>query len=70
MEVITAIKKERGRYRVTINDSEDIIVPLSLLRERPLKEGQPINLEEYDNWLMVRQYRQALAAPVPENAGR
>lgn len=60
MDVITAIKKERGKYRVTINDSEDILVPISLMRERPLKVGQPINLEEYDNWLMVRQYRFAL----------
>ena len=70
MDVITAIKKERGRYRVTINDSEDIIVPLSLLRERPLKEGQPINLEEYDNWLMVRQYRFALDRAVDYLAAR
>ena len=70
MDVITAIKKERGRYRVTINDSEDMIVPLSLLRERPLKEGQPIDLEEYDNWLMVRQYRFALDRAVGYLAAR
>lgn len=60
MDVITAIKKERGKYRVTVNDSEDVLVPVSLMRERPLKEGQPLDLEEYDNWLMVRQYRFAL----------
>lgn len=60
MDVITAIKKERGKYRVTVSDSVDVLVPLALMRERPLKEGQPINLEEYDNWLMVRQYRFAL----------
>lgn len=70
MDVITAIKKERGRYRVTINDSEDMIVPLSHLRERPLKEGQPIDLEEYDNWLMVRQYRFALDRAVGYLAAR
>lgn len=70
MDVITAIKKERGRYRVTVNDSEDVIVPLSLLRERPLKEGQPIDLEEYDNWLMVRQYRFALDRAVGYLAAR
>ena len=70
MDVITAIKKERGRYRVTVNDSEDVIVPLSLLRERPLKEGQPIDLAEYDNWLMVRQYRFALDRAVGYLAAR
>ena len=60
MDVITAIRKERGKYRVTVNDAEDVLVPVSLMRERPLKEGQPIDLEDYDNWLMVRQYRFAL----------
>lgn len=70
MDVITAIKKERGKYRITINDSDDVLVPISLMRERPLKEGQPINLEEYDNWLMVRQYRFALDRAVGYLAAR
>lgn len=70
MDVITSIKKERGRYRVTISETEDVLVPVSLLRERPLKEGQPINLEEYDNWLMVRQYRHALDRAVAYLAAR
>lgn len=70
MDVITAIKKERGKYRVTINDSEDVLVPLALMRERPLKDGQPLDLEEYDNWLMVRQYRFALDRAVGYLAAR
>lgn len=70
MDVITAIKKERGRYRVTVSESEDVMVPVSLMRERPLKEGQPIDLEEYDNWLMVRQYRFALDRAVGYLAAR
>ena len=70
MDVITAIKKERGKYRVTINEAEDVLVPLALMRERPLKEGQPLNLEEYDNWLMVRQYRFALDRAVGYLAAR
>lgn len=60
MDIITAVKKERGHYRVTINESVDIIVPVSLMRERTLKERQSIDLSEYDNWLMIRQYRFAL----------
>lgn len=70
MDVITAIKKERGRYRVTINEAEDVMVPVSLMRERPLKEGQPLDLREYDNWLMVRQYRFALDRAVGYLAAR
>ena len=70
MDVITAIKKERGKYRVTVNESEDVLVPVSLMRERPLKEGQPLDLEEYDNWLMIRQYRFALDRAVGYLAAR
>lgn len=70
MDVITAIKKERSKYRVTVNDAEDILVPVSLMRERPLTEGQPIDLEDYDNWLMVRQYRFALDRAVGYLAAR
>ena len=70
MEVITAITKQRGKYLVTINESETIIVPLSLMRERPLKLGQSLDLEEYDNWLMVRQYRFALDRAVGYLAAR
>lgn len=70
MDVITAIKKERGKYRVTVNDCENVLVPVSLMRERPLKEGQTIELEEYDNWLMVRQYRFALDRAVGYLAAR
>lgn len=70
MDVITKFKKERGKYRITVNDSEEEIVPLSLMRERPLKEGQSLDLEEYDNWLMVRQYRFALDRAVGYLAAR
>ena len=70
MDVITGITKERGRYRVTVSDAENVIVPASLMRERPLREGQEIDLEEYDNWLMVRQYRFALDRAVGYLAAR
>ena len=70
MDVITAIKKERGKYRVIVNDCEHVLVPISLMRERPLKEGQPLDLEEYDNWLIVRQYRFALDRAVGYLAAR
>lgn len=70
MDIITSIRKERGKFRVVISEQENIIVPLALFRERPLQEGQPIDLEEYDNWLMVRQYRHALERAVEYLAAR
>lgn len=70
MDVITSIKKERGKMRITVSDSDVILVPISLFRERPLEEGQPIDMDEYDNWLMVRQYRHALDKAVAFLASR
>lgn len=70
MDVITSIEKLRGRYRVTVNEVESIMVPASLMRERPLQTGQPLDLEEYDQWLMVRQYRHALDRAVAYLAAR
>ncbi len=40
------------------------------MRERPLQEGQPLDVEEYDNWLMLRQYRHALDRAVSFLASR
>lgn len=70
MDVITAIRKERGHYRISLDSGEGIIVPGSLLRERPLHEGDAIDLDEYDQWLMVRQYRSALERAVGYLAAR
>lgn len=70
MEVITAIEKQRGKMRVTISESQQILVPISLFRERPLQVGQPIDMEDYDQWLMVRQYRHALDRAVAFLASR
>lgn len=69
MEVISEIRRERGKVRMTIG-SEVVLVPLSLFRERPLEEGQTIDLEDYDNWLMIRQYRHALDRAVGYLAAR
>lgn len=70
MDVITSIRKERGRYRVTVSESDEFLVPVSLMRERPLQEGQPINVDEYDQWLLLRQYRHALDRAVAYLASR
>lgn len=70
MDMITAITRERGRLRVTINGDSEVLVPLSLFRERPLTVGEPIDMEEYDQWLLLRQYRHALDRAVAFLAGR
>ena len=70
MDVITAIRRERGKIRVCVNGDTELLVPLALFRERPLAEGQALELAEYDQWLMVRQYRHALDRAVGYLAAR
>ena len=60
MDMITAIKKERGHFRLTLSDGQTVVVSAELFRERPFDEGDAIDLEEYDEWLLPRQYRAAL----------
>lgn len=70
MDVITSITKERGKMRITINESVEMLVPTILFRERPLQEGQPLDMDEYDHWLLLRQYRHALDRAVSLLASR
>ena len=60
MDMITAIKKERGHFRLTLSSGETVVVSAELFRERPFAEGDAIDLAEYDEWLLPRQYRAAL----------
>ena len=48
MDVITAITKERGRLRIVVNEDSEVLVPVSLFRERPLSVGDAIDMEEYE----------------------
>lgn len=70
MDVITDIRRERGKFHIIINGGEEVVVPAPLFRERPLDVGEAIDLEEYDHWLMVRQYRAALDRAVAFLASR
>ena len=70
MDMITALRRERGKIRVTINGDTELAVSQALFRERPLAEGESIDLAEYDQWLMVRQYRPALDRAVGLLASR
>lgn len=60
MDVIAEIHRERGKMRVLLEGGEELRVPLSLFRERPLTPGETLELADYDQWLLLRQYRHAL----------
>ena len=60
MDVIVSVRKNRGKFHLTLASGEVIAVSTELFRERPFDEGDTIDLEEYDQWLLPRQYRAAL----------
>lgn len=70
MDVIVSIQRERGRFRLTLSGGETIDVPAELFRERPFQEGDSVDLEAYDQWLLTRQYRPALEYAVSLLAAR
>ena len=70
MEVIGEIRRERGKVHIAVEGCEEIVIPVSLFRERPLQEGEEIDLEEYEHWLLLHQYRPALEKAVSLLAAR
>ena len=70
MDVIATLRKERGKMRITLESGQELLVPLSLFHERPLAPGQVLDLDAYDQWLLLRQYRHALDRAVSYLAAR
>lgn len=60
MDLVTLLEKQRGKMRMVVNEDKTFMIPLSLFRERPFELGDEMDAEEYDSWLMVRQFRHAL----------
>jgi len=60
MDIVTDLEKQRGKMRMVVNEDRVFMVPLSLFRERPFKLGEQIDADDYDSWLMVRQFRHAM----------
>ena len=60
MDVIVSVRKNRGKFHLTLASGESIAVSAEIFRERPFAEGDFIDLKEYDQWLLPRQYRAAL----------
>ena len=59
MAIVSSVKKVRKHMEVII-DGERIHLAMSTFRERPLAEGQEIDLEDYKQFVLLRQYLPAL----------
>ena len=69
MASILSVNKVRGRYVIDLGD-EKLTVSSALFRERPLREGDELDMEEYEQWLLLHQYRPALDEAVAMLAQR
>ena len=58
MEVVS-IEKVRRVYKVVF-DEETVYITHSILTEWPLKPGMELNREQYDNFLLEKQYKPCL----------
>lgn len=70
MDIITHVEKQKRKYIVTVNETHRLLVPYSLYHERPLQADEPIDLEDYEKWLLLRQYKHGLNRAVAYLATR
>ena len=59
MAIVNAIKKVRKHLEILI-DGERICITKSTFRERPLEEGQEIDIDDYKQFVLLHQYKPAL----------
>ncbi|NLB90701.1 MAG: hypothetical protein GX786_05730 [Clostridiales bacterium] len=58
-DIVTHVEKKGRKFLVTVNEEHHLTVPYSIFQQRPLDINDPLNLEEYEQWLMVRQFKYA-----------
>lgn len=59
-DVITRVQEEKTGVRVTVNEEEAFWLSNAVYRERPLQEGDALDVDEFREWLLQRQYPEAL----------
>ena len=59
-DLITAVERSKKGAVVTLNGEEKIFVSRALLFEREFTEGQSLRRDELAQWLLPRQYPEAL----------
>lgn len=59
-DTITEITEEKSRVKVVVNGEETLWFSHLGFNERPLCVGDSVDLEELKEWLLIRQYPEAL----------
>ena len=60
MVMITDVRRDKKLVHIRLG-SRTVTITAALYRLRPLEPGDSVDPEEYENWLMLQQYRPALA---------
>ena len=70
-DVVTAVEPS-GRHSmlVTVNEEVQLLITRDIWEERPLREGEELDFEEFSRWLLPRQYPAALNKAVTMLAQR
>jgi len=63
-DIITEIIPNKGRIRVVVNGEESLWFSKSAFTERALAAGDSVELRELKEWLLIRQYPEALSKAV------
>ena len=53
---ISSVKRIQGRARLTLSNGEELLMPRSMLKERPYKCAMPFDRESFDAFLKERAY--------------
>ena len=64
METVVEIKKIQGCALLRLDNGETLKVPTSLLRERPVKKGEVMDVALYRQYMAQRGYSHALDSAV------
>lgn len=59
-DLVTGVKKEKGGATIEINGDVTLWLNRDIWLERPLAEGESIDLQSFQKWLLPRQYPEAL----------
>ena len=70
MAVVTDVTKVRSKYRITLDDRDVVWMTGALYAQRSVQAGEHVDPEEFDQWIMLRQYRAALEHAVELLAAR
>ena len=67
---VSSVKRIQGRAKLMLSNGEEVLMPRSMLKERPYKSGMPFDKESFDAFLRERAFSFAMEKAVALLASR